>query len=98
MKPFFGHAPKNRPFGLEKEVRTESGILIVVGRGIMLDVHQTRIHSENPHQMSGLMASYVIPPPLQRPAQTGLFRNAAIPCFQYPPDPTYRSPMDNQRQ
>jgi len=32
VKPFFGHAPKNRPFGLEKEVRTESGILIVVGR------------------------------------------------------------------
>lgn len=27
-----------------------------------------RLHSENPHQMSGLMASHVISPPLQRPA------------------------------
>lgn len=27
-----------------------------------------RLHSENPHQMSGLMASHVISPPFQRPA------------------------------
>ena len=27
----FGHSPKNRPLGLEEEVRTESGIIIVVG-------------------------------------------------------------------
>jgi DNA replication protein DnaC len=31
VKPFFSRAPKNPCFGLRKEVRTESGILIAVG-------------------------------------------------------------------